>query len=119
MALDFATARMKHGLWKTRLREFLDGKGTLTAAQATSHKDCDLGKWMYSEGLKNYGTILEMQTLEKVHAELHATIKKIVALKDAGKAKEAEIEFQKVEPISKRIVDLLNAVEAKVEKKAA
>ena len=44
--LDFVSARSKHLLWKSRLRDFLDGKGGLTMAEAASYKDCALGKWI-------------------------------------------------------------------------
>ncbi|QQS08817.1 MAG: CZB domain-containing protein [Phycisphaerales bacterium] len=119
MAFDFNTAKMKHFKWKMRLRDFLDGKPGLTTAEATSHKDCDLGKWLYSEGLAKYGTILEMRKLEKEHEMLHKTIKSIVDLKSTGKTKEAEDEFKKIEPLSKSIVDLLTSVESKASKMAA
>jgi methyl-accepting chemotaxis protein len=118
MSLDFATAKLKHMSWKLKLRDFLDGKPGLTAAQATSHKDCDLGKWMYSEGIKRYSNVPAMTELEKVHETLHKTIKTIVDLRTGGKVKEAEAEFGKVEAISKKIVELLTTVEAATKKAA-
>lgn len=119
MSLDFAMAKLKHTSWKLKLRDFLDGKPGLTAAQATSHKDCDLGKWLYSEGLAKYGAMAEMKSLEKEHEVLHRTIKTIMDLKSAGKTTEAEAEFRKVEGISKKIVDLLTAIESKFKSQAA
>lgn len=118
MSLDFATAKLKHMSWKLKLRDFLDGKPGLTAAQATSHRDCDLGKWMYSDGIKRYASVPEMAELEKVHESLHKTIKSIVDLRTGGKLKEAEAEFSKVEPISKKIVELLTTIEAATKKAA-
>lgn len=119
MSLDFATAKLKHMSWKLKLRDFLDGKPGLTAAQATSHRDCDLGKWMYGDGLKRYGNVPEMAKLEKIHETLHKTVKQIVDLKTAGKTIEAEREYTKVDGISRQIVDLLTAIEAVVKKQAA
>jgi hypothetical protein len=119
MSLDFSMAKLKHAAWKMKLRDFLDGKPGLTPAQATSHHDCDLGKWIYSDGLAKYGTVPEMKTLEKEHETLHRTVKAIMDLKAAGKTAQAEAEFLKIEPISKKIVDLLTAIEGKVAKKAA
>ncbi len=114
MSLDFATAKMQHANWKGKLRSFLDGKGKLTLAEATSHKDCDLGKWLYSQGLAKYGEISDMHRLEKEHEKLHQTIKRIVEFKNAGKTGEAETEFAKVEPSSKTIIDLLSAIDARL-----
>ena len=119
MSLDFTMAKLKHTSWKLKLRDFLDGKPGLTAAQATSHKDCELGKWLYSEGIAKYGTMAEMKALEKEHEVLHRTIKAILDLKTAGKTADAETEFRKVEGISKKIVDLLTAIESKFKSQAA
>lgn len=114
MTFDFTRAALKHSNWKLRLRDFLDGKGSLTAAEAIGHRDCELGKWLYAEGLAKYGSIPEMSRLEREHEQLHRTVKVVVDLKGAGKRKEAEAEFRKIEPISKSIVDLLNALDKQV-----
>jgi two-component system chemotaxis sensor kinase CheA len=112
--LDFAVARSKHEQWFTRLREFLDGKTALTVEQAGSHKDCALGKWLYSTGLREFGAIPEMQELEKTHAGFHALVKQIVSAKNAGHHAQAEQEFEDVKPTSAKIIELLTAVEKKV-----
>lgn len=119
MALDLTSAKLKHASWKLKLREFLDGKSTLSAAQATDHKQCELGKWLYAEGLTKYAAIPETKKLELEHETLHKLVKTIINFKHAGKVKEAEAEFAKVEGVSKRIVDLLTAIEAKADRKAA
>lgn len=111
--LDFIAARQKHRQWFERLRQYLDGKTALTVEQAGSHRDCALGKWLYSAALKEYGDIAEIQQLEKTHAEFHALVKNIVSLKAAGHHDRAEREFSAVKPRSEKIVELLNAVEQK------
>jgi methyl-accepting chemotaxis protein len=113
-AMTFRTFKIKHRAWKTRLKDFLEGKGGLTEEQAISHKDCSLGKWMYAEGMIQCGTIPEMKTLEKVHINLHDTVKSIVLLKNQGKAPDAEAEYMKIGPISDEIVDLPTVIEKKV-----
>jgi methyl-accepting chemotaxis protein len=112
--MTFRTFKIKHRAWKTRLKDFLDGKGGLTQEQAVSHKDCSLGKWMYAEGVDLFRTIPEMKNLEKVHHDLHETVKRIVSLKQEGKSAEAEAEYLKIGPISDKIIDLLTAIENKV-----
>ena len=115
MMLDFALARSKHLDWKTGLRSFLDGRHGLTEAQAVSHKDCELGKWLYSEGLGRYGHLTGMQELEQVHVELHAIVKKVVQLKDAGNAAAAQQEFVRLGPVSDKIIALLKDIEQRYE----
>jgi len=112
---DFAVARVMHIGWKASLREFLDGKGSLTLEQAVSHKECDLGKWLYSDGLKEYGKIPEMKEFEKVHIELHAIIKKVLQFKDSGDASAAEKEYEKMDKISSKIFSLLVTIENNIE----
>ncbi|MBF0152177.1 MAG: CZB domain-containing protein [Magnetococcales bacterium] len=111
---DFGYAIVKHRAWKQKMRDFLDGKEKLTLGQMVSHKECDLGKWLYSEGLKKYGHFPEMVEMEKIHAELHTVIKEIVRLKEAGEPLAAEKEYTKVEPISEQVVCYLLAIDAKV-----
>jgi methyl-accepting chemotaxis protein len=118
MTLDFALARSKHLDWKTKLRSFLDGRHTLTEAQAISHKDCELGKWLYSEGLKKYGHLAAMQELEQTHVELHAIVRKVVQMKNAGDAAAAQQEFSKLGAVSDDIIKLLKDVEQSYERLA-
>ena len=114
MGFDFTSAALKHSSWKLRLRNYLDGKGGLTADQATSHKDCELGKWLYAGGLAKYGTIPEMRTLEREHEILHQTVRTIVDLKSSGRTKEAEAAFLKIDASSRRIQELLNTLDKTV-----
>jgi methyl-accepting chemotaxis protein len=111
--VDLEFAKSAHLAWKKNLRDFLDGKGTLTIAQAVSHHDCSLGKWYYGEGLKDYGHLHEMKEVEGPHAEIHQVIKTIISLREAGRIEEAEQEYGKVGALSKRIVDLLDQIEVK------
>ena len=113
-SLDLSRAKTAHLAWKSRLRAFLSGQAMLTEAQAVSHKECDFGKWYYSTGLQQYGQLPELARLEKPHAELHRLIKEIVKLKHAGREREAEATYTKVEPLSKEIVGLIDALEEKV-----
>jgi methyl-accepting chemotaxis protein len=111
---DFAVARVMHIAWKSGLRSFLDGKEIMNEDQVVSHRDCDLGKWLYSVGMAEYGTMPEMQELEKVHVELHSIVKRVVQLKTSGDASAAEIELAKIEPVSQKIFSLLVSIEQKI-----
>lgn len=111
--LDLSSAKSAHLNWKTRLRAFLDGKATLTEAEAVSHQQCAFGKWYYSEGLKQFGHIQELRDVEEPHAELHRIIKEIVQAMKSGDKAGAERLYANVEGISKRIVALLDIAESK------
>lgn len=110
-ALDFSMARSKHLAWKARIRDFLAGRETLTMAQAVSHKDCDLGKWLYSSGLQRYGHMREMQELERQHETMHGLVKAIIQSKERGDVLGAESDFHQLQTLSDEIVALLTVVE--------
>ena len=112
--LDFYAARTAHLAWRQKIRDFLDGRQGLTHKEAVSHRDCILGKWLYSSGMKDYGHLDEMQHMEKQHEKMHAIIREIIDMKNSGNAVAAENEFHQVESLSGEIVDLLKTVEHKV-----
>lgn len=114
MNFDFSKARMMHVNWKTKLRNFLDGKAPLTSQEAASHRDCELGKWIYSVGLKSYGSVPQMQKLEQAHQRLHSIIREVVEHGNLGKKDIAETAYRKVDPVSNEIITLLTAVERAV-----
>lgn len=112
--IDFSQARFKHLNWKFRLRNFLDGKETLTTDQALSHRHCDLGKWFYAEGKAKYGHLPSMQKFEIAHEKLHNTIKQIQQLKTVGEVAQAEVCYQELTKTSDTIVRLLDEAEAAI-----
>ena len=113
-AFDFFSARTAHMAWRQKIRDFLDGKKALTHEEAVSHRDCALGKWLYSAGLATYGHVEEMQVLEKRHERLHAVIREIIDIKAASDNGEAERRFGEIEGLSEEIVSLLSLIESKV-----
>ncbi len=113
-SLDLSKAKAAHFAWKARLRSYLDGERSLTLDEAVSHKHCMLGKWYYSEGLSKFGHIPEMKALEAPHEKLHKLIKNVINSKEAGNIREAESAYKKVPALSAQIINLLDAVECKV-----
>jgi methyl-accepting chemotaxis protein len=112
--LDFSAAKSAHMAWKARLRNFLDGKKSLSYDEAVSHRECVLGKWYYGEGLDRYGDIREMRAIEGPHSEMHYLIKQIISLKEAGRHMEAETVYEKIPPLSQTIIGYLNSVEEQI-----
>ncbi|MBF0352667.1 MAG: nitrate- and nitrite sensing domain-containing protein [SAR324 cluster bacterium] len=110
--MDFSLARSQHMAWKTRLRNYLDGRETLSVKEAVSHKDCMLGRWLYAEGIAAYGHFEEMKKLEFDHEKLHQLVKTIISLKEVDKTR-AEMEYKKLVTMSNVIVSLLDTIEQK------
>jgi chemotaxis protein histidine kinase CheA len=109
--LDFASARTQHQLWKSKLKELLEGKGTMTVAQAGSYKDCALGKWLYSLGLADSGAVADMKQLESLHQRFHEAVREVISSKASGDTARSEQELARVESLSEQIVSLLTALE--------
>jgi methyl-accepting chemotaxis protein len=111
---DIQAAINKHLLWKGRLRSFLDGRESLSQEQAVSHKECDLGKWLYSQGLQQHGHLPQMQHLEQIHKKMHEHIRHIIEHKQKGNSQLAEKLFLEIEPISNQIVQLLQQLRGSI-----
>jgi len=112
--LDFALAKSKHLSWKGRLRNFLDGSEALTMDQVVSHRDCDLGKWLYSSGLAEHGHLPAMKELEKLHVEMHKNVQSCITHKDQNNDQAASQDYSAVSSLSDRIVKLLGDIEQSV-----
>lgn len=100
-----------HLAWKQRLRRFLKGKENITEAELVSHKDCNFGKWLYSEDLKKHRNIPEMIELEEAHVKIHKIAKKIYRMKNKGNIWGAEQELLNMEPVCMELVNLMTAFE--------
>ena len=113
--LDFEQAKAKHLLFKSKLRSILYG-ASMDEAPVLSEYECGVGKWIYNHALSVYGEIPDMQTLEKVHAEIHAVARELIKLYKEGKVDEARLGLTKVENVADHLVSLLGTVEEKIKK---
>jgi len=114
-ATMFRKAKADHLAWRTKLRDLLNGKESLSAEEASSHEHCRLGKWIYSEGMENYGHMKDMQDMEATHKALHQSIKKVIDLKNRGKGDEANQEFAQFQEYSERLIADLDRLAAKTD----
>lgn len=112
--IDFINAKLKHLKWKYKIRNFLDGKGSLTQNEAISHLHCDIGKWYYSEGKEKYGHIESVQKFELQHEKLHKLVKEILDLKSKGELEMTEIKYQELVITSDKIIILLDESEQSI-----
>ncbi|GAB4490857.1 MAG: hypothetical protein OHK0045_15920 [Raineya sp.] len=107
-AFDFLKAKSVHLNWRVRILGFLNGEHTLTKEQVVSHEHCDLGKWIYSEGLKKYGHLSEMIELERTHKLLHTAMEQVVHLKENNQIKEARNAYENMREISENVIEMLD-----------
>jgi methyl-accepting chemotaxis protein len=112
--LDFARVKMAHRSWRLKLRTFLDGGEDLDPRKLASHQTCELGKWIYAEGMATYADLPGFQDLEKKHKAMHGMVTQVLELKHADKIQEAERAFTAVVSVAEEVVALLTKVEAQV-----
>lgn len=112
--INFVQEIANHVIWNVRLRCFLDGGDCITKEQAVSHTECDLGKWLRSEGLEKCGNIAEMRELDEVHSEMHALVARIIQMNDTGDALLLKKELDRLGMLNEKIIFLLYAVQEKI-----
>lgn len=113
LILDFEQAKSKHLLFKSRLRSILYDIA-VDEAPVLSHYECSVGQWIYNHALAEYGHIPEMLELEKVHADIHISARKLVALHKEGKTREARNGLSEMEVVADELVGLLTIIEQKL-----
>ena len=106
----FRKAKSDHLAWRTKLRDMLNGKASLSEQEATSHEKCRFGQWIYGEGKQNYGQMKEFQDMEATHKSLHQAIKKVIQLRNQGKNDEANKEFARFQELSETLMNQLDTL---------
>ena len=114
ITMDFVAAKLKHSSWKSKMRRFLNGEMSMSESQAVSHHDCELGKWLYSDGKTHFGTLPEFRELEGIHAKLHGYVRDIIVKKNAGDVSGAEDQYKALDTASGKIIQLLDNLDNKV-----
>lgn len=109
--INFATIRFKHLQWKSRLRAYINGEGSIDAEEAVSDRECALGQWYFGSGLERFGHLEAMQKIEEPHRRMHQLVQEIMALADRGETAHAREKLEELGPLSQEIVNLLHEVE--------
>lgn len=78
--LDITMVKLSHLGWKSKLADFMYGLIDLQESDIGNHHECDLGKWLYGEGLKEFAHLDIIHRIEKEHKEVHQRLKAIVSL---------------------------------------
>jgi methyl-accepting chemotaxis protein len=109
---EFALAKIKHQTWRLRLRSFLMGSNGVREVELTSPRECALGKWIYSEALSKYGTLPEMQQLERDHIRIHELAERLVRSRKATSLALANdsLDFQAFQILSDQLIGRLTAM---------
>jgi len=108
LKFDIEKAKTAHRLWRNRFLRFIEGKEDINPSEFLSHRECQLGKWYYSEGIKNFGNMPEFIELGRKHEEFHRTGTQLIKLANEGKIEEAKRKFQETDILTNEILSLLD-----------
>jgi hypothetical protein len=115
--LDITIARITHVEWVHQLERLLHRE--TTSASLPSYHECELGVWLYGEGLQNYKEIPEIGLLVKSHKIFHVAADSVIAWHNGSKfntqkTAQAEIDFRDALLTSQEIVYHLTMLEFKI-----
>ena len=115
--IDITIARITHIEWVHQLEMLTHNN--VTAASFPSYHDCDLGVWLYGEGMRSYQEIPEIGMLEESHKVFHIAADSVILWHngskcDSQKTAQAEFDFKNALKMSKEIVYLLTMLEFKI-----
>jgi hypothetical protein len=111
---EFDAARIKHLLFKSKLRSFLYGSNT--AEGPIRDPDlCSLGQWINQYALKVYAHLPESRELDRVHRKIHAEANRLMDLRLNGRSDEATAGLGQINQLADQIVVLLHTLEASLQ----
>lgn len=108
---EFEQGRIKHLLFKSKLRAILLG-ADIDESPVLSEHECPFGQWMQAFLLKKFSNYPELKELEQVHTDMHREARMVVKQYHAGKENNSE-GLALIERMSDRVVELLDALEAR------
>lgn len=114
MAVNFAVIKMAHQTWRLKLRSFLNGAEHIDPKSLGSHRECGLGKWIYSSETAPFASLPDFIELERKHRSMHQLVKQIVEFKHGGQEQYAERDFLRIKASADEVVALISKVEQKV-----
>lgn len=84
----------EHQKWKTHLAEAVRGTATFQCNLAVQDDQCAMGKWLYSEGIRDFAENLEFQALLIKHREFHKLAAHTLQLALDGQIQAAEYQLR-------------------------
>lgn len=106
--LDIQQLRIKHILFKSKLRSVLYGG---TYDETIFSEQGPVGQWFTTTGLPKYSTVGQMQQVYSLHLELNVLAKKLISLYRSNKIEEAHDGLRAVDILSEKFLELLSQLE--------
>ncbi|HIK13419.1 MAG TPA: CZB domain-containing protein [Oscillatoriaceae cyanobacterium M33_DOE_052] len=109
--VNFSLAKAKHAIWNVKLTTFIGCNNAAAPENClVSYRDCQFGKWLYTQGLSGYRTLAEMREIELVHRQLHQMALEVIQLKEANQIQMAQEKVIEMQIVSQRMMQLMDKV---------
>ncbi|MFA9461086.1 methyl-accepting chemotaxis protein [Thiohalorhabdus sp. Cl-TMA] len=108
--VDFELEKSSHHAWKTRLRNLLQARNSLSEQEAPDTHECRLGIWLANEGMPNYGSDATIQQFNRDHKALHDEIKQVIRLNNSGRSQEAWQHYNQFEDTCDRMLKTMESL---------
>lgn len=110
ITIDVLSIKQAHANWRVKLIELIEGKLNLTESEVADHTSCELGKWYYGSGSKEFHNNEDFKKLGMIHEEFHRIIKDAVVASNKGDKKTAFSLYNKSLMISKELYELIDKI---------
>ncbi|MBF0614365.1 MAG: hypothetical protein G8237_01240 [Magnetococcales bacterium] len=107
-SFDAEAIKRAHLKWLGKLENVVRGRTLLKAEEVTSGRECDFGKWYYSEGEARFGGCTLFQTLGEVHLAVHETARESVRLVNLNQIPAALEAMERFNALRRELFKLLD-----------
>ncbi|MBF0421946.1 MAG: type IV pili methyl-accepting chemotaxis transducer N-terminal domain-containing protein [Magnetococcales bacterium] len=87
---DVKKIKGAHLKWLGKLENVIRGRSQLRPEEVASGRECEFGKWYYSDGTTRYGTLDIFHKVGTTHLHVHEVARETVRLASAGHIDQAD-----------------------------
>lgn len=108
-----------HVQWKLKLLAAINDGTVIDKATAAADNQCEIGKWIYSEG-RQYEALESFTALQASHKAFHARVGHVLDLIAVGRLDDARNDIQKgaYKQASAETIDAINKLKSVIGKSA-
>ena len=107
---EFDAARVKHMLFKSKLRSALFGSQT-AEGPIRDPQQCAFGHWITQRVLPDFGYLPESRELDRLHTRIHHEAARLLDMHHAGQQDAAIGELAEINRLAEQITRLLRTME--------
>ena len=101
-----------HEGWKHKLAAVIAGSGSIDQSHAAKDSACELGKWLYHEGLEHFSDNKTFQQLRHEHEKFHQCCAEVIQLAGSGMPDEAKMLLEmRHEQLTETVVGLIKKLQ--------